>query len=102
MVSFVIDTVKVGDTVEIQYDPKDPSGTAFTQGLIFGCIAITVGGILVPLIVGTILTKKTEGFYRIFTKEKNLDLLFVTFMASALSGATDVSGGSRKIMFSST
>ena len=42
-----------------------------------------------------------EGFYRIFTREKNLDLLFVTIMAFARSGATDASGGGRKIMFNS-
>ena len=50
---------KVGDTVEIQYDPKDPSKTASPQGSIFGYIAIAVGGgLLVLLTVGTILTKK--------------------------------------------
>ena len=42
-----------------------------------------------------------EGFYRIFTKEKNLDLIFVTVMAFARSGATDASGGGRKILFNS-
>ncbi len=34
-----------------------------------------------------------EGFYRIWTKEKNLDLLFVTLMAFARSGAGDDKGG---------
>ena len=42
-----------------------------------------------------------EGFYRIFTKEKNLDLIFVTVMAFARSGATDASGGGRKMLFNS-
>ena len=39
------------------------------------------------------------GFYRIFTSEKNLDLLFVVALAFARSGATDDKGGSRKILF---
>ena len=56
---FYSPTYKVGDTVEIQYDPKDPSKTASPQGSIFGYIAIAVGGgLLVFLTVGTILTKK--------------------------------------------
>ena len=40
-----------------------------------------------------------QGFYRIFTNEKNLDLLFVVALAFARSGATDDNGGSRKILF---
>lgn len=40
-----------------------------------------------------------QGFYRIHTDEKNLDLLFVTVLAFARSGATDDKGGSRKILF---
>lgn len=40
-----------------------------------------------------------RGFYRIYTNEKNLDLLFVTVLAFARSGATDDKGGSRKILF---
>ena len=40
-----------------------------------------------------------QGFYRIFTNEKNLDLLFVVALAFARSGATDDKGGSRKILF---
>lgn len=39
------------------------------------------------------------GFYRIFTSEKNLDLLFVVALAFARSGATDDKGGSRRILF---
>ena len=39
------------------------------------------------------------GFYRIFTNEKNLDLLFVVALAFARSGATDDKGGSRRILF---
>lgn len=42
-----------------------------------------------------------QGFYRIHTSEKNLDLLFVTLLAFARSGATDAKGGSRKIIFNS-
>ena len=42
---------------------------------------------------------QVPGFYRIFTSEKNLDLLFVVALAFARSGATDDKGGSRKILF---
>ena len=35
----------------------------------------------------------TQGFYRIYTCEKNLDLLFVAIMAFARSGAADDKGG---------
>lgn len=40
-----------------------------------------------------------QGFYRIFTKEKNLDLLFVVLLAMARCGATDEKGGSRRMLF---
>lgn len=42
-----------------------------------------------------------HGFYRILTKEKNLDLLFVVILAFARSGATDDKGGSRRILYNS-
>ena len=38
-------------------------------------------------------------FFRVFTKEKNLDLLFVILMAIARTGATDEHGGSRRMLF---
>ena len=41
----------------------------------------------------------TQGFYRIQTSEKNLDLLFVTILAIARSGATGDNGGDRAILF---
>lgn len=40
-----------------------------------------------------------QGFYRVRTKEKNLDLLFVILVAMARSGATDERGGSRRMLF---
>ena len=40
-----------------------------------------------------------QGFYRVWTREQNLDLLFVTLLAFARSGATDDAGGSRKALF---
>ena len=40
-----------------------------------------------------------QGFYRVRTKEKNLDLLFVILVAMARSGATDERGGSRRMVF---
>ncbi len=40
-----------------------------------------------------------RGFYRVYTKEKNLDLLFVTILAVARSGANDSKGGGRSILF---
>jgi len=42
-----------------------------------------------------------QGFYRIHTKERNLDLLFVVILAFARSGATDDKGGSRRMLFNS-
>lgn len=36
-----------------------------------------------------------QGFFRVWTREQNLDLLFVTLLAFARSGATDDRGGSR-------
>jgi len=41
-----------------------------------------------------------EGFYRIFTREKNLDLLFTAIMAFARTGAQDDTGGSYGLLFS--
>jgi hypothetical protein len=38
-------------------------------------------------------------FFRIFTHEKNLDLLFMILVAIARSGATDETGGSRRMLF---
>ncbi len=38
-------------------------------------------------------------FFRIFTDEKNLDLLFTVLVAIARSGATDERGGSRRMLF---
>ena len=38
-------------------------------------------------------------FFRVFTKEKNLDLLFVILMAIARTGATDEHGGNRRMLF---
>lgn len=40
-----------------------------------------------------------QGFYRVRTREKNLDLLFVILVAMARSGATDERGGSRRMLF---
>ena len=40
-----------------------------------------------------------QGFYRVRTREKNLDLLFVILVAMARSGATDERGGSRRMIF---
>ena len=40
-----------------------------------------------------------QGFYRVRTKEQNLDLLFVILVALARSGATDERGGSRRMLF---
>ena len=40
-----------------------------------------------------------QGFYRVRTCEKNLDLLFVILVAMARSGASDVRGGSRRMVF---
>ncbi len=40
-----------------------------------------------------------NGFYRVRTREKNLDLLFVVLVAIARSGATDERGGSRRMLF---
>ncbi len=42
-----------------------------------------------------------QGFYRIYTGERNLDLLFVVILAFARSGATDDRGGSRRMLFNS-
>jgi len=36
-----------------------------------------------------------QGFYRVWTREQNLDLLFVTLLAFARSGAADDQGGTR-------
>ena len=40
-----------------------------------------------------------QGFYRIWTREQYLDLLFVTLLAFARSGATDDKGGTRGALF---
>ena len=40
-----------------------------------------------------------QGFYRIWTRETYLDLLFVTMMAFARSGAADDKGGTRGALF---
>ena len=40
-----------------------------------------------------------QGFYRVRTREQNLDLLFVILVAMARSGATDERGGSRRMLF---
>lgn len=40
-----------------------------------------------------------QGFYRVRTREKNLDLLFLIMVAIARSGATDERGGSRRMLF---
>lgn len=40
-----------------------------------------------------------RGFYRIRTREKNLDLLFVTILAFARSGASDDKGGTYGMLF---
>ena len=40
-----------------------------------------------------------QGFYRVHTREKNLDLLFMVLVAMARSGATDERGGSRRMLF---
>ena len=40
-----------------------------------------------------------QGFYRVRTREKNLDLLFVILVAMARSGASDERGGSRRMVF---
>ena len=37
-----------------------------------------------------------QGYYRIWTKERNLELLFVTLLAFARSGASDDRGGNFK------
>lgn len=41
----------------------------------------------------------SSGFYRIFTKEQNLDLLFLVIMALARTNAADETGGSYGILF---
>jgi len=38
-------------------------------------------------------------FFRVFTNERNLDLLFMILVAIARSGATDERGGSRRMLF---
>ena len=40
-----------------------------------------------------------QGFYRVWTREQNLDLLFVALLAFARSGAADDGGGSRGALF---
>ncbi|MBR0426222.1 MAG: DUF3592 domain-containing protein [Clostridia bacterium] len=40
-----------------------------------------------------------KGFFRIWTKEQNLELLFVTLLAFARTEASDASGGTRKTLF---
>ena len=40
-----------------------------------------------------------KGFYRIWTKEQNLELLFITLLAFARTEASDASGGTRKALF---
>lgn len=40
-----------------------------------------------------------QGFYRVRTKEKNLDLLFTILVAMARSGASDERGGTRRMLF---
>ena len=40
-----------------------------------------------------------QGFYRVRTREKNLDLLFTILVAMARSGATDERGGTRRMLF---
>lgn len=40
-----------------------------------------------------------QGFYRVYTKEKNLDLVFTILVAMARSGATDERGGTRRMLF---
>ena len=40
-----------------------------------------------------------QGFYRVRTREKNLDLLFVILVSMARSGASDERGGSRRMVF---
>ena len=40
-----------------------------------------------------------RGYYRIFTAEQNLDLLFVTLMAFARTSANDDTGGNYKLLF---
>ena len=40
-----------------------------------------------------------QGFFRVRTREVNLDLLFVVLLAIARSGATDETGGGRRMVF---
>ena len=40
-----------------------------------------------------------QGFYRVHTREKNLDLLFMVLVAMARSGASDERGGGRRMLF---
>ena len=40
-----------------------------------------------------------RGFYRIWTREQNVDLLFVTMMAFARTGANDENGGNFGLLF---
>lgn len=40
-----------------------------------------------------------KGFYRVWTKEQNLELLFLTILAFARTEASDASGGTRKALF---
>ncbi len=40
-----------------------------------------------------------QGFYRIWTKEQNIELLFVTLLAFARTEASDASGGTRRALF---
>lgn len=105
---FYSPTYKVGDTVDIKYDPKDPSKTASPQGPIFGIIAIAVGGgILVFLIVGTILTKKKvkaikevqgETVYAPSEKGEERELYFLTDLGTPKFGHR-IEDKNRKVLY---
>lgn len=105
---FYSPSYKVGDTVEIQYDPKDPSKTAAPQGPIFGYIALGVGGgILVLLIVGTIITKKKvkeniaiqgETIYAPSEKGEERELYFLTDLGTAKAGHR-IEDKNRKVLY---
>ena len=107
---------KVGKTLTVLYDPNDPAivHAGGGSGTLLGLNArILRDGEEIARAESTsqypheedaeqhkVAAKiPAQGFYRVWTREQNLDLLFVTLLAFARSGATDDAGGSRKALF---